>query len=296
MRSRLQKNITLAITRACTLAAMIGVLGVAGCSGRAGNVWKQEAAQRIAVPANLLKRQVAADPFSITVFERIHAEGQMATVYIEGDGQSLLGKTTPSLNPTPDYPVGLHMASRDLAENVIYIARPCQYSGMIDTKTACPKEYWTDRRFALEVMQSMNTVLDKIKSRYDIRGFHLVGYDGGAAVATMLTAKRDDVLTLRTVAGNLDHVAYNNNHKQPPMPGSLNPLDFAKDIADVPQHHFVGAWDDVVTRSVYDSFRSAMGASSCVRMSVVDEVNHEDGWVNRWPSLLTQPVDCSAAP
>jgi pimeloyl-ACP methyl ester carboxylesterase len=200
------------------------------------------------------------------------------------------------MNPTPDYPVGLHLASRDLAENVIYVSRPCQYSGMVAENTPCPQEYWTDRRFSLDVMQSMNMVLDKLRDRYDLRGFHLVGYSGGAAVAAMLVAKRDDVLSLRTVAGNLDHVTLNNFHHVSPMPGSLNPRDFAQDIAHIPQHHFLGAWDDIVPPGVYDSFRGAMGPSTCVRMSMVDEVNHEDGWVNRWPSLLAMPVDCDVLP
>lgn len=291
MLTGLRKNMKLA----CAMAAFVALLGTSGCAKSLPGFWKDEAASRIAVPANLHKRQISADPFSITVFERIYAEGKPATIYIEGDGKAWVSKTKSSMNPTPDYPVGLHLASRDLGDNVIYVARPCQFSGMMAEDTPCGKEYWTDRRFSLEVMQSMNTVLDKLRDRYDIRGFNLVGYSGGAAIATMLAAKRDDVLSLRTVAGNLDHVALNAYHNVSPMPGSLNPRDFARDIAHIPQHHFLGALDETVPASVYESFRSAMGPSRCVRMSLVDEVNHEEGWVNRWPSLLAMPVDCSSA-
>lgn len=276
--------------------ALVALVGLSACAKTVTGFWKDEAAQRLAVPANMHKRQIAADPFSITVFERVYAEGKPATIYIEGDGKAWLSRHRPSMNPTPDYPVALHLATRDLGDNVIYVSRPCQYSGALAENTHCAQEYWTDRRFSLEVMESMNTVLDKLRNRYDLRGFHLVGYSGGAAVAAMLAAKRDDVLSLRTVAGNLDHVVLNTNHGVSQMPGSLNPADFAGDIAHIPQHHFVGAWDEVVNRNVYDSFRGKMGKSHCARMSLVDEVTHEDGWVNRWPSLLTQPVDCKATP
>lgn len=289
---RFRKTVKLA----CMMTALVAVIGTAGCARSIPDLWKEEAANRIAVPANLHKRQVSADPFSITVFERVYAEGQQATIYIEGDGKSWMGGAKAPENPTPDYPVALHLASRDLGDNVIYVSRPCQFSGMVAAKTPCAPEYWAERRFSLEAMQSMNTVLDKLKSRYDLRGFHLVGYSGGAAVATMLAAKRDDVLSLRTVAGNLDHVLLNTYHNLPQMPGSLNPRDFARDVAHIPQHHFLGAWDETVPPGVYESFRSAMGRSSCARMSMVDEVNHEDGWANRWQSLLAMPVDCSVSP
>jgi hypothetical protein len=276
-------------------ASLIVMAGLPACRTVNG-YWREEAANRLAVPSNMLKRQISADPFMITVFERVYKEGEPATIYIEGDGVAWMTRTIPSLNPTPDYPVALHLATRDLSPNVIYVARPCQFSGLIAENTPCPQTYWTDGRFSVTAMDAMNTVLDKLKAAHRLSGFNLVGYSGGGAVAALLAAKRKDVLSLRTVAGNLDHEVLNANHNVSPMSNSLNPRDFAKDIANIPQHHFIGAWDDVVDHSVYDSFRSAMGDSHCVRMSVVDEVDHEKGWVNRWPSLLQQPLDCNVAP
>ncbi len=280
---------------AVLVAVLIALSGLSGCRTVNG-YWREETANRLAVPAGMFKRQISADPFMITVFERVHKAGDVATIYIEGDGVAWMTRTMPSLNPTPDYPVALHLATRDLSPNVIYVARPCQFSSLIAENTPCPQTYWTDGRFSATAMDSMNTVLDKLKSTHRLSGFNLVGYSGGGAVATLLAARRKDVLSLRTVAGNLDHVVLNANHDVSPMTQSLNPRDVAKDVASVPQHHFVGAWDDVVNTSVYDSFRRAMGDSHCTRMSVVDEVDHEKGWVNRWPSLLQQPVDCDLTP
>lgn len=275
------------------LAALAG--GLAACTHGPIGISRLEAANRLAVPAHMFQRQIPADPFSITIFEKVYEEGQPANIYIEGDGLAWTGKFSLSKDPTPDYAVALHLATRDLAPNVIYVARPCQFSLMMKPDTKCPSTYWSDSRFSLEVMQSMNTVLDTLKRRHNLSGFNLIGYSGGGAVATLLAAKRDDVLSLRTVAGNLDHVALNAKHNVSQTPSSLNPKDFAKDVANIPQHHFVGNWDEIVTPEIFQSFYTAMGKSSCVRVSIVDEVNHEEGWANRWPSLLKQPVDCNAA-
>lgn len=280
--------------RAFGLVAAICAVTALGACKTIDHIWKEDAANRLAVPANMHKRQIPAGPFSITVFERTYQKEAPATIYFEGDGITLIDKNTPLGNPTPDYPVGLHLATRDLSKNVIYIARPCQFSNYDDRETICTKGTFTDRRFSVEVMDSMNTVLDTLKSRYDLTGFNLVGYDGGAAVATLLAAKRDDVLSLRTVAGILDTGKIDAKSPAATSVGSLNPRDFAVELNDVPQHHFFGAWDKTVTPDMYDVFRSVMGPSTCARMSVVDEVDHEAGWVNRWPSLLKQPVDCNA--
>lgn len=269
-------------------------VGVAACTHGPMAISRLEAANRLAAPAHMFQRQITADPFAITIFEKVYEEGKPATIYIEGDGLAWVGKHTVSKDPTPDYAVALHLATRDLSPNVIYVARPCQFTQMADSNAHCSDAYWTDSRFSLEVMQSMNTVLDTLKHRYRFSGFNLVGYSGGAAVAVLLAAKRDDVLSIRTVAGNLDHVALNAHHNVAQTPSSLNPKDFAKDVANIPQHHFIGNWDEIVTPEVFQSYRGAMGPSNCVRLSIVDEVNHEEGWANRWPSLLEQPVDCNA--
>lgn len=321
-------------------AALCAVMGTAACK-TTSDIWNYETADRLATPANLLKRQVTADPFMITVFERVNKEGHIANIYIEGDGARIgiapktadeaLMETAPSkteertasmpmgghaapqmtpetktikttkpssssLNPTPAYPLSLHLAAHDLADNVIYMARPCQYSGMSADKpgTLCTADYWTDGRYSIETLNAMNTVLDKLASRYGFTGFNLIGFDGGATVAALLAAKRKDVLSLRTIGGILDTDRNEANNNRPALTGSLNPKDFAQDLAQLPQHHFLGEWDKVATPDLYQSFRNAMGPSSCIRYSTVAAVNHTDGWANRWPDLMKLPVDCTA--
>lgn len=274
----------------CAAAMLLAGLGTAGCYFDMQEL-RHQTAERIATPSFMLHRQITAEPFILTAYERVYEKGRPATVYIEGDGVAWLSKSRPSLDPTPRNPVALHLASRDLGPNVIYLARPCQYSGLT-VDAPCDWKYWTLERFSPEVIDSMNAALDNIKRKYDIPAFNLVGFSGGGAVAALLAAERDDVATLRTVAGNLNHEKLNAMHGVTPMPLSLNPADIAPQIAHIPQHHFIGEWDEVVTPAIYDSFRAAAGPTTCMRSSMVKEVDHETGWVNIWPTLLKAPLDC----
>lgn len=276
--------------------ALCATLGVAACKSTS-DIWRYESADRLSAPASMLKRQISAEPFMITAFEKVHKEGGVADIYFEGDGavSYMDGNVFPA-NPTPNYPLGLHLASRDNADNVISLARPCQYSGMSADRlgTLCKRDVWNNGRYSIETMNAMNTALDKIQKRYNFTGFHLIGVDGGAAVAVLLAAKRKDVLSLRTVAGILDTDRYEAEHGRKSLTNSLNPKDFAKDLAGLPQHHFIANWDRDMSPSVYQSYRNAMGQSNCIRYSLVDEVDHWKGWANRWNSLLEEPVNCNA--
>lgn len=277
----------------CAAVLLASGLGLGACYFDTQDL-RLETAKRIADPSFLLHRNIPAGPFMLTAYERVYRRGAPATVYIEGDGVAWVSKSRPSLDPTPKNPVALHLASRDNSPNVIYLARPCQYTHKLEKDAApCDPRYWTSERFSPEVIADMSAALDNIKKKYDIPSFDLVGFSGGGAVAALLTAERDDIDSLRTVAGNLNHVLLNQMHEVSQMPGSLNPADIAADIAHVPQHHFVGEWDEVVTPAIYDSFRVAAGPTTCMRSSIVKEVDHETGWVNIWPTLLHAPLDCN---
>jgi hypothetical protein len=253
---------------------------------------RTESAHRLAAPAFMMERTIPAGPFLMTAYERVRRTGENATVYIEGDGLAWLSRQEPSLDPTPTNPVALHLATRDQSPNVIYLARPCQYSRMID-KSACDQAYWTGKRFAPEAIEAMNVVLDDMKKRYHIPGFHLVGYSGGGAMAVFLAARRHDVLDLRTVAGNLDTNLFSEIHKISPLTGSLNPTSVAARTVNIPQHHFIGKWDSVVTPPLYESFRKATGPSTCIRATVIDVTDHNSGWTEKWPLMLKEPLDCN---
>ncbi len=254
-------------------------------------VSRHETALRIASSASLTEKRIDVPPFILTSFERVQLTGHVAHLYIEGDGLAWLGRNVPSLDPTPKNPVALKLAAQDSASNVIYLARPGQYS-KLTTDEPCPQKYWTSHRFASEVIASMDAALDDVKSRNHITGFHLIGFSGGANIAVLLAAQRHDVLSLRTVAGNLDHVLLNQIHGVSQMPASLNAKDKAQAIRDIPQYHFVGGQDEIVTNAIVQSFIHASGPTNCIRWQVVPSVSHDQGWAALWPSLLKRSMDC----
>lgn len=261
-----------------------------GC-GATNGFFRHEMAQRLAAPSHMVERRISAGSFALTAFERIRERGGVANIYIEGDGQAWISKSVKSMDPTPTNPVALHIATRDSADNLIYLARPCQYS-KVTAGEGCDDAYWGKKRFAPEVLSAYVAALDNIKAHYKISGFNLIGYSGGGALAALLAAERDDVLSLRTIAGNLDHEAHSALHNVSMLDGSLNPPAYAKHLRDVPQIHFVGNEDQNIPVSISQSYMNALNDDRCARIEIVSGATHDSGWVERWPELLKLKPAC----
>ena len=256
---------------------------------------RTEAAEALAKAAGYQKLVIDTNPFRLLSFERIRRPGANAVVYIEGDGLAFTQRNIVSLNPTPVNPVGLKLALLDDSANVIYLARPCQYIPVHENPD-CHFEFWTTMRYAPEVIQSMNQEIDYYKNKYNIGGIRLVGYSGGGAVGATLAARRKDVIDLRTIAGNLDISAFTRYHKVTPLTGSLNPADYAKELSTVPQIHFTGTADDIITDSITGSYLSAIKkydpGLSCVVLQKVEGASHTRGWEGVWRQYQQLKGDC----
>ena len=234
------------------------------------------------------KKLVEADGFNLTTYQKLTDINKPIRFYIEGDGFAWATSTQPSRDPTPKYPTAFYLAKQDPAPNVVYIARPCQYSK--ESSPKCSVEYWTKRRFSMEVMQAINKVVNKIKPSPAQR-IELVGFSGGAVVAVVLSARRSDVITLRTVAGNLDHDYVNKFHHVSPMNESLNATDFAHNLKAIPQMHFISTKDKVIPSVVIKKFVE-MQESNCAHYYEYEHASHEEGWGAEWNRLLQVPVRC----
>jgi pimeloyl-ACP methyl ester carboxylesterase len=120
----------------------------------------------------------------------------------------------------------LALAAHDPAKKVVYLARPCQFNDF--DLTPCDSAYWSNNRFSQEVIEAMNCAVSSFMRKMHAQKINLIGYSGGAAVAALLAARRHDVVSLRTVAGNLDHNFVNHYHEVDAMPESLNVIDIAE--------------------------------------------------------------------
>lgn len=252
---------------------------------------KLDTAQSIADKGQLRHEIIAASPFALTSFHKLSKPNAPLHIYIEGDGQAWLSRTQPALDPTPSDPLALKLAALDPAPNIVYLARPCQYSGLLN-QAPCPSQYWRSARYAPEVLQSYNRALDTFKARAGASEIDLIGFSGGAAVAALLAGQRNDVASLRSVAGNLDHRAHSAYHNVSLLSGSLNPPDYAAQLAHIPQHHFIGGQDKIVPRQIYDRYSAALPQRNCTSYQIIPEAAHMEGWTHNWPALLAQPVSC----
>lgn len=271
------------------LAAVIGLaLLVTGCAGGIPVLDRKGVADRIADAAGFREEIVRTRPFILAARHRLSARGHPLTVYIEGDGLAWLSRRRLSNDPTPTDPIALRLAARDPGPNVVHLARPCQY---VDDP-ACHPRYWSSHRFSEDVVSAVDQAIDHFRKRTGAAEVHLVGYSGGGAVAALIAARRKDVASLRTVAGNLDHEALNRHFGVSPLTGSLNPADYAAALSHVPQHHFVGREDQIVPAFVAGGFAGKAGDTRCIRISAIDGVSHETGWPERWRKLLSLPVAC----
>jgi hypothetical protein len=263
------------------LAAALG-----GCGGPSGQD-RHALAHGIAVSGGLVEREVAAGPFRLAAWVRIDRPGEAAEVYIEGDGRAFTASRRVSPDPTPGDPVALRLAAADrAAPNVIYLARPCQYA----PDAGCDPKYWTTARTAPEVVAAYQDALNTLKAEYRIPALALNGYSGGAAVAVLAAEGRSDVVSIRTVAGNLDYALFTDIHGTPPLHESRDPADAAASLANVPQVHFTGGDDDIVPPAIARAFAKATGR--CAQVEEIPGYAHHANWAKTWTDMKKIPFTC----
>lgn len=227
--------------------------------------------------------------FTLTTYQRRTAPSPVYHVYIEGDGNSWKTKHRLSNNPTPKQPLALQLALRDQHPQVIYVARPCQFTPLALDPSCSPK-YWSSHRYAKEVVQAFQATLDQIKQRD--QKFLLIGFSGGASIAALVASERNDVVGLITVAGDLNHVALNQYHHTSPLTGSLNPMDIASKLQDLPQQHWSGSKDAIVPTWVSNQFVQKVNNPGCCQAKVHKDAEHHAGWVEKWPEIIEIPLEC----
>ena len=242
----------------------------------------------LAAQANMTAKTERTQTFEIYTLSRVTDPEKPWTVYIEGDGFAWVSPSQPSLNPTPRKAVGLRLAALDPAPNLLYLARPCQFT---KDDPHCSVHDWTDGRFSEKVIRSLNEALTQ-RVGSSSKGVHLVGYSGGGAVATLLAARRTDVLSLRTVAGTLDSQKAAQLRDATPLSDSLNPADVAASLRKLPQEHFFGMKDDIIPMSVARAFAERMGPSVCLTVTPVPSATHADGWEAFWKDKVQSLPAC----
>ena len=210
-------------------------------------------------------KQIETEHFSIAVWEKKNIQkGQHLRIYFEGDG-----------NPNPLHKVAFDLAVADQNSNVIYVARPCQWT---DEKICAQKpEIYKEFRFHPEVMQEMKELTEYLVRKHRASAVDFVGYDGGAVIALNM-ATQIPTNKVITVAGITDINAYNTYHDLPQMTEeeAENPADNLSALAMVPQVHYVGKNDDITPQRLVERFVGRMQSPRSAVVKVVPGTGHTD--------------------
>ena len=242
----------------------------------------------LAQKADWKEHTIHTSLFTIKAYgSAVSRKTKILTIYVEGDGLAWVSENSPSHNPTPIVPTGLNIAIHDHKNKpVAYLARPCQFV-FKEAWKQCRQDYWTNLRFSPEVIDAMNQGVEYLKQYYHAQQIVLIGYSGGGSVATLLSAKRRDVIQLITVAAILDTDYWVRQENLTPLSGSLNPANAWKKLISIPQIHWVGGKDKVVSKEVAFAFAKRFPAAKKPKITVVPVFDHTCCWARDWMSLLS---------
>jgi pimeloyl-ACP methyl ester carboxylesterase len=205
------------------------------------------------------------------------------TVYFEGDGNAWLSPTRVSPDPTPKSSQALSLALSDhMAQTAAYVARPCQFH----LTTRCHPRYWTSDRYNEAVVRVLDKLLDQLKAGLGVTELELIGWSGGGTLATLISARRNDVSGLITAGANLDLRRWEQERELTPLSGSINPADLGARVSAVPQVHFSGSTDERVPASIVRSYLSKIGLDPASYLIVVPGHGHFTDWSVDWPHLV----------
>lgn len=225
---------------------------------------------------------VETTDFNIVVYKNQWLNcGKKLHVYFDGDG-SPWGRDGSLVNddPTPRHYLVLQLMSLD-SKPAILIGRPCYHGFNHDAR--CHPLLWTHARYSEEVVSSISKALQFILKANSVSEVVLIGYSGGGTLAQLLAEKIPQTRAVITLAGNLDLAAWVRWHEYSPLEGSLNPAEKPPLPKHILQIHYVGRSDRNIPPLLTERYLAYKDRGE---MRVLEGVDHYNGWLMHWPSIL----------
>jgi pimeloyl-ACP methyl ester carboxylesterase len=231
-----------------------------------------------AARAGFERATLNAGGFVLTRYLRASGPAGRLVVYLEGDAAAWhRDRLHVTVDPPPMEPLALRLAAADPATAVAWLGRPCQPVATEDA-AGCTPALWSHRRFSETVVASLDAGLDALRRETGAGELELVGYSGGGVLATLLAARRGDVVRLVTVAAPLDLGAWITHHGLGPLDGD-DPARLEAPLLDgLPQRHLVGERDPTVPPSALAGYLHRHPAAT---LEVVPRMGH-GGWGDGW--------------
>lgn len=220
-------------------------------------------------PTQFTQKIIATSSFPIFSYVKLENPNLWVRVYIEGDGYAFNAHGRPSSDPTPKDDLVRQIAFNDPHPNVIYLARPCQYTNKYP---GCNPAIWTHARFSQSVVDAE---LEALKALIDDHEVVLIGFSGGAQIAGLISTQPNKlhVRKIVTIAGNLDHPTWCLRNRLSPLKGSLDLGDYRQQFLLIPQIHYVGQHDQIIDPKITVQF-----IEDQTKIRWVPNATHNKGW------------------
>ena len=237
------------------------LLFLTACAGRG---WK--------APDDFIFVPIKSGEYEIATWQKINdPTNKNIHIYIEGDGHAFDAYGRPTDDPTPRGTFVRDLATRDKAENVVYMARPCQF---IKTDS-CNEVDWTFGRFSQKIIDAESKAIKQVAKDKNIT---LIGYSGGAMVSGLIILQNPKLKVDKwiTVAGVLDHKKWTEYFGDEDLTESIN----MEKLPNVQQVHYVGGRDETVP---YELAKTWANESD---IKLIPDATHDDFGALYFQNLL----------
>lgn len=227
--------------------------------------------------------QFQGTAFKHTIFKnKVSNNKNLLHVYLGGDGTPWLDGRYITGDPTPQKPVMLDLMRMDKVP-AIYLGRPCYHQSQMPA--SCHKSLWTSKRYSEIIVSSMAMALNRYIQHKSITKIRLFGFSGGGALAMLLASRIPKVVTVVTLAGNLDTDAWTLHHGYLPLTGSLNPAKQPPLALHIQQYHLAARLDKSVPEFIIKSVANKQRNANYILLKNAD---HHCCWSSIWPTILSK--------
>ena len=213
-------------------------------------------------PDDFVYVPVKSGEYEIATWQKINnPKNNNIHIYIEGDGNAFNAYGQPNSNPTPHGTFVRDLATKDNFDNVVYMARPCQFI----MSNNCNESDWATGRFSQKIVTAQGGAIKQIAGN---RKITLIGYSGGAMISGLIIEQNPKLKVDKwiTVAGVLNHKKWTQYFGDKDLNESLN----MEKLPNVNQVHFIGEHDDIVP---YELAKTWLAESD---MKLIKNATHDD--------------------